>query len=91
MIYGVTPEELNETVQKGIEARLDDLKEYFQPKTPEELLTKKETCELLKIKLTCLHNWAENGILKKYGLGGKVYFKRSEIESALVELKSAKA
>ncbi|HRH10403.1 MAG TPA: helix-turn-helix domain-containing protein [Bacteroidia bacterium] len=33
-----------------------------------------------------MHNWCVKGKLKPYGIGNRVYFKRSEIEANLVPL-----
>lgn len=79
-------EQLQNAITENVKGQLEELKKSFQPKAPEEYLTRKETAELLNINLSTLHLWKKKGILKSYGLSGKVYFKRSEVESALVEL-----
>lgn len=86
LCVGTTPEQLQKAITENVKSQLEELKKSFQPKTPEEYLTRKETAELLNINLSTLHLWKKKGILKSYGLSGKVYFKRSEVESALVEL-----
>lgn len=83
---GVTPQELREDINNDVKRQLDELKQSFQPKTPEELLTRSEAAELLKINLSTLYHWTKKGKLKSYGLSGKVYYKRSEVESALIQL-----
>lgn len=57
-----------------------------QEKRGEEYLTRKEVADLLKIELSTLHNWCKKGKLKPYGIGNRVYFRRSEIEAALKPL-----
>jgi predicted site-specific integrase-resolvase len=47
-----------------------------------EILTKKETEELLSISPQTCRNWVKDGTLKPYGLGRRVYFKYSEIIEA---------
>lgn len=83
---GTTPEQLQNAITENVRSQLEELKKSFQPKTPEEYLTRKETAELLKINLSSLWNWTRKGRLKSYGISGKVYYKRSEVESALIEL-----
>lgn len=83
---GTTPEQLQKAITENVKSQLEELKKSFQPKTPEEYLTRKETAELLKINLSSLWNWTRKGILQSYSIAGKVYYKRSEVESALVEL-----
>jgi excisionase family DNA binding protein len=49
----------------------------------EEILTRKETASLLKISLTALWNWTKNGEIPSYGLGRKLYYKKSEVVHCL--------
>lgn len=70
----------------NLEAELKDIKENFQPKKPVELLTREETAEYLKISLSTLWHWSKKGILPSYGIGNRVYYKRSEIESCLIRI-----
>jgi hypothetical protein len=83
----VTPEQLQEAIIEGVKTQLQDLKKHFEPKTPNEYLTRVEVSEMLKIDLSSFHNWTKKGILTSYQIGGRVYYKRSEIENAIVELK----
>lgn len=69
-----------------MENYLKDLKDNLKPQSPEEYLTRNEAADLLKINLSTLWAWTKKNKLKSYGLSGKVYYKRSEITSALIEL-----
>ena len=82
----VTPEELQSQIIKGVKAELEQLKKDFQPKTPSEYLTRNEVAEMLKIDLSSVHNWTKKGKLISYGIGGRVYYKRHEIEQAIIQL-----
>lgn len=84
---GTSPTALIDLIDKRNEKRFEELKNHFQPKEPEEYLTRNEVSKLLKIDLSSVHNWTKRKILTAYQCGGRVYFKRSEVESALVELK----
>lgn len=81
-----SPEQLQNAITENVRGQLEELKKSFQPKTPEEYLTRKETAELLKINLSTLYLWTKKGVLQSVGCQGKVYYKRSEVESALIEL-----
>lgn len=83
---GTTPEQLQKAIADNLKGQLEELKKSFQPKTPEEFLTRTATAKLLKINLSTLYLWTKKGILQSYGISGKVYYKRSEVESALIEL-----
>ena len=83
----ISPEELQNAILEGVKTHLDEFKKNFEPKVPVELLTRQETADLLKIDLSSIHNWTKRGILQSYGCSGRVYYKRSEIEKAIVKLK----
>ena len=65
----------------------ENLSAQFQPKEPTEYLTRSEVCKLLKIDLSSLHRWRKEGKIPSYGLGNRVYFKRSEVEQIINENK----
>jgi len=48
-----------------------------------EYLTIKETAKMLKVTRGTLNNWKLSGVLSPYNIGGKVLYKKSEIEQAL--------
>ncbi len=82
-----TPEELNTLISKSVQEQLEGLKQHFQPKEPTELLTRKEVADLFKINLSTLFHWTNKGKLKAYGIGNRVYYKRSEVETMVKPLK----
>jgi len=82
----ITPEQLQDAIVDGVKNQLDDLKNHFQPKEPTEYLTRAEVRELLKVDLSTIHNWTKRGKIQAYGCGGRVYYKRSEIDSAIIPL-----
>lgn len=84
----ITPEQLQESIIQGVEHKLNDLREHFQPKEPNEYLTRLEVAEWLKINLSTLHKWTKDGKVQAYGIGNRVYYKRCEIEAALIKLKN---
>jgi hypothetical protein len=55
----------------------------------EKLLSPKETCKLFNpaISLVTLDTWADKGLLIKYHIGGRTYYKYSEVIGALQSLK----
>lgn len=82
----VTPEQLQEQIQNGIEEQLNHFLENYKPKQPEDYLTRNEVAELLSVDLSTIHNWCKKGKLKPLGLGNRVYFLRSEIQESLKRL-----
>jgi len=69
-----------------IKKEIESLKNHFQPKEPTEFLTRKEVSKLLNINLSTVHNWTNQGVLKSYGMVGRVYYKRNEVEQGLIPL-----
>tara|TARA_R110002033_G_scaffold124116_4_gene166240 strand:+ start:374 stop:655 length:282 start_codon:yes stop_codon:yes gene_type:complete len=69
-----------------LEKELAHIKENFQPKQPDELMTRQETADYFKVNSSTLWNWTKQGKLISYGIGNRVYYKRSEIEEKIVRL-----
>lgn len=83
----VTPEELQDGISKAVKSQIDELKTHLQPKEPTAYLTRQDVSKMLQIDLSSVHNWTKRGTLKAYQISGRVYYKRNEIEQAIVELK----
>lgn len=86
----VTPEQLQETILQGVREGFKQFKKEFQPEVPDEILSRTEASKMLKITVTTLDRWTNQGRLKRFGLGKKIFYKRSQLEEALVELKAIK-
>lgn len=52
-----------------------------------EILTRKETSELLSVSFTTLNEWSKNGILPSCKAGNRTYYLRSDILQMLHESK----
>lgn len=77
-----TPEQLQELL-KPIEYELQELREKFTLKEPEDWLTREQTATLLQIAYPTLHDWCNKGILKHYKIGNRTYFSRKQINEVL--------
>jgi len=86
----VTPEQLQQAIINGVKILFDEFKKDFQPKVPEEFITRQELADLLHVDISTTHNMRKRGVIKAYQISGKILFKRSEIEAAIVELKIRK-
>ena len=87
-IVQVTPESLEQLIKKVVKVELASFLEMFKPKTDDELLKPKQVAKLLKVDVSTVHRRTEKGILNKYGNGGSAYYKKSEVENAIVKLNS---
>jgi hypothetical protein len=81
-----SPEELENRIYNRFKAEIENLKSSFQPKAPAEFLSRNTVKEMLDVDLSTIHNWTKSGKLKAYGIGNRVYYKRSEVEQAIIPL-----
>ena len=82
-LIGVDPAEFKQEIVNDLRNQiLNDLKEAVREKK-ESYLTPDQACKELGISRGTVNNWADRGILKLYRLGGRTYFKFSEIEKAM--------
>jgi len=83
----VTPEQLQDAILKGVKIQLEELKKFYQPKEPTRYVTRQYVAdEMLHCNISTVHNLTSRGILKKYGIGGKVLYVRSQVENAIINL-----
>lgn len=60
------------------------------PPQPEELLSRKDTAELLRITLPTLREYTRRGLVKGYRIGARVRYRRSEVLAALAPIATRK-
>ena len=85
-VYGITPEELKESILTEVRSELQNLTRHFKPVEPPEYLSRQETAELLKVTVVTLSDWNKKGILIPYRLGNLIRYKRSELDDALIRI-----
>jgi hypothetical protein len=83
ILHEVTPDQIA-SLFEGLQNQIKELNQKFEPKKATEFLTKTEVKNFFKCDLSTIHNWTVKGKLTPYGIGNRVYYKRSEVESALV-------
>ena len=84
LLHNITAEKLY-SLFRELKNELIELKNKFEPKKPEELLTPKEVANLLKCDLSTIYNWAKKGRLIRHGIGNRTYYKRTEVENAITQ------
>ena len=87
--FNMTPQQLAELIKDGVKTELQLLKvELTHKKANDEILTRDEVCNFLKINPSTLWHWQNKGKIKAYGISGsRRYYKRHEIMQALTLLK----
>ena len=86
----ITLEELESRLESKLQVIIqNELAKIEKNNSLDKLLSPKETIKLFNptISKVTLHNWTEQGKLKKYRIGGNVYYKYSEIMDAMNYLK----
>ena len=81
-----TPEQLQDAILQGVKLQLEELKKDFQPKEPEEYLSRAEVAKMLKVNISTVHNWGKSGKLTRWSIGNRIFFKRSQVELAIIQL-----
>jgi excisionase family DNA binding protein len=72
-------EEFNELITSAVNNALKNQTQQKVQSSEDVLLSRQETASYLKISLVTLHEWTNQGILKSYKIGGRVYYKQDEI------------
>ena len=55
------------------------------PDPANDLITPKEACELLQCTPVTLWRWEKKGRIQPFGIGGKKFFKKSELLQSIVK------
>ena len=89
LLHQTTPEGLVELMLISFRAELQSFKNEFAPASAptDELLTKKEVCEFLKVQPITLWRWQKQGKIETYGIGKNRYYKKADILNLLTLLK----
>lgn len=88
LLSELTPEQLKVLVGGEVKNVLNDFsKSLGNLQSNDELLTREEASNFLKIDLSTLWHWTQKGKVTAYAIGSRRYYKRSELLEALKPLK----
>ena len=84
----ISPEEMAEMIKPMI---IEAIREVLQEKE-EKFLSPAEVCKIFvpAISKTTLAAWTKQGLLTEYRIGGRVYYKMSEVFKSVKTLKTYK-
>lgn len=86
-IENISVEELTEIIAEKLVNKLETrIATLITTQNDEELLTRTETAEFLKINSTTLWHWTKKGKVTAYGIGNRVYYKKGELKKALIQI-----
>ena len=88
LLESLTVEQLQQLIGTSVKNGIVELQKELQTKdNSEELMTREETCQFLKIDGSTLWAWTNQQKVKAYGIGARRYYKRSELLECLTLLK----
>ncbi|MCE3297075.1 MAG: DNA-binding protein [Crocinitomicaceae bacterium] len=86
----VTPNELADIISENVKTQIQELAKGLNNSNQEshkEILSRKEVAELFGVSLVTIHDWINTGILAPYKIGGRTFFKRSDLMQLLISAK----
>lgn len=84
LFFKTSPDELVEAIRQVVQTEIAKIGDQKTAQAaPREVLTRKETAELLCVSLVTIHDWSRSGIIHPYKVGNRTYFKQSEIMEVL--------
>ncbi|MGY5851863.1 helix-turn-helix domain-containing protein [Salegentibacter sp. F14] len=87
-LQGTTTDKLVDLISQDVKRQLEAFKkELTNEQANDELLTREEACQFLKINSSTLWAWTNKGKVKAYGIANRRYYKRSELIEYLTVLK----
>ncbi len=88
LLQELSVEELQQLIGTSVKDGIQEFQKQIQTKNEsEELLTREQACDFLKIDSSTLWSWTNAGKVKAYGIGARRYYKRSELMESLILLK----
>ena len=73
-------------------SKLEEIEKLLSGKneSEEDLITRKEACELLNVTDVTIWTWSKQGKIPTYKVGAKIYLKRSEVMNLIDQNKTKK-
>lgn len=85
MIENASLEELVDEI-KGIVKQAIETYELNSQRDSEQVLTRKETSELLQVSLVTLNKWNKLNVLPAFNVGTRVYYKWSDVQNSMTRV-----
>jgi excisionase family DNA binding protein len=79
----LTPVSITSLMEGVREIVRAELQQQGRADLSEKLMTAKEAADLLRVSLVTLWQWEKQGRISKYSMGGRTYFKYSELLAGL--------
>ncbi len=90
ILHATTLKDFQAIIGEVVEEKLRQFKQNEPIQPSVEYITRQEVCKLLRISLATLHSYTKDGTLNGYRIGGRVLYRKDEIERSLIEIQSTK-
>ena len=94
ILQGITAEELFKRLDNMIKDQMALFSKQLKNSNPnssdQDLLSRKEVCQILKISLPTLNTWTKEGLIPSYRIGTRILYKSEDVNSALNKRKFTK-
>jgi hypothetical protein len=88
LLQELSVEQLQQLINTSVKNGIQEFQGEIQSKdNSEELLTREQTCQFLKIDSSTLWAWTNKKKVNAYGMGARRYYKKSELLECLTLLK----
>ena len=88
LLQNLSTEQLTDLIGNVFDTKLKAFQENQNTKTEnDDLMTREQVLELLKINASTLWHWQNKGRITVYKFANKCYYKRSELMNDLILLK----
>ena len=84
----VTPADLREFALAIAKEIIDSTKEVVENPLQKDYFTMAEATGIFRVDFSTLYNWNRKGYLKSFKIGGRVYYRRSDVEALLQDRQS---
>lgn len=86
LLQNISPDELSELITKSLKNQLADFKKELNRSNPDEIFTRREAADFLKINLSTLFLWTQKGKITAFGIANRRYYKKENLLECLTKL-----
>ena len=94
LLNGISFDDFQSTIQAIVSNEVQKAVEQLTPKEPTdnkpELLTRKQTAEILGVSLVTLNEWTKNGVLPAKRIGSRIRYEKQAVYDSLKDIKTIK-
>ena len=92
LLNGISFDQLQESIKTIVSAELKNAVSELTTKREiePELITRKETAEILGVSLPTLHEWTKKGVLPAKRIGSRIRYERTAVYDALKSVEPIK-